>query len=213
MPSSARLEPAKFPGTPPGDGVGPAPVWLIDSDPRECDAAGAEGLAVICGNALQEQMLAEAHAAEADTVLAMTPNAEVNALAAATVRNVFQVPNVMVADTRRQRKGHLATLQHLQATDLFGGQVNLKEWDARIERGEVEEVAFAPDKSESAASLYESLQADRPALPLVVRRKGDVQPFDAAKTLQPGDEIVLLRARYVPQPWHHFSGMHQPAEQ
>src|SRR5690606_8271789 len=52
------------------------PVWLVDSNPEQCALAESEGLTVIQGNALQEQVLSEAQAAHAGSFLAMTGNAE-----------------------------------------------------------------------------------------------------------------------------------------
>lgn len=204
----AVQEPVKFPvaAAPAASPASAAdrPVWLIDSDPADCKAATGEGLTVSCGNALHEQILAEAHAAEAEMALAMTPNAEINALATSVAKNIFQVPVVHVANTRRPRKGHQATLDLLEASDLFAGPALIDEWDYRIDRGEVEQAELEIKEPTSAVDLYQKLQADRPTLPLAVKSGTTIEPYHGGLKLQPGDRVVLLHALYVAQPWHRI---------
>lgn len=63
-------------------------------------------LLVVRGNALDEQVRAEAQAAEARTFIALTDNAEVNARAVQLARTVFLVPEALralvLASTRRR---------------------------------------------------------------------------------------------------------------
>src|SRR5690606_13350785 len=73
------------------------PVWPLDANADRCAQARAEGLTAVAGNALQENVLSEAHAAEADTLIALTPNVEVNMLVAQLGRDVFLIPNLYLA--------------------------------------------------------------------------------------------------------------------
>jgi hypothetical protein len=130
----------------------------------------------------------------------------VNALAAALAKNVFRVPAVHVADTRRHRMGHQATLELLGATDLFGGPVRVDDWDHRIDRGEIEQIEIPAATRRPAAEFYRALQAERPTLPLAVRSGHSVVAFHSGLTVQAGDAVVALRARYVPEPWHQPVG-------
>jgi Kef-type K+ transport system membrane component KefB/mannitol/fructose-specific phosphotransferase system IIA component (Ntr-type) len=171
------------------------PVWLVDSNQRRCEIAAAEGLSVVRGNALQEQSLSEANAAHADSVIALTSNAEVNALAAQIARNVFLVPDVHVLEAGEHGSGRTTTLEHLKATTLFGGPVNLDDWDHWIARGQVEQTTVPVTQVLPAEAIYAELQTARASLPLAIQRDGERFPFHSASRLQPGDEILVIQTR------------------
>ena len=65
-------------------------VVLIDRDPRLCHSARSTGLSVYHGDALSIDALEEAGARYADTIIALTRNAELNALVARRVRENFR---------------------------------------------------------------------------------------------------------------------------
>lgn len=170
------------------------PVWLVDSNQERCGDAKACGLAVFQGNALQEQILSEAHAAEADSLLALTANTEVNTLAAHLGRTVFLVPEIAVLQNREAGSGAVSSMAHLQATTLFAGPVDLGDWDHWIARGQVVERSIRVGESTAPEVLFERLQEERPTLPLAVNRDGEFFPFHSALRLQPGDEILVLQS-------------------
>ncbi len=168
-----------------------APVWLVDANEGRCDMATAEGFQVTCGNALQEQVLSDAHASEAETMVALTSNAEVNALAAQMARSVFMLPSVYVVHEGAHHSGHASTLSHLQASTLFGGPVALAEWDHWIRAGLVAEktVSVPEDRSDS---FVEDLLARRGVLPLALRRGDQLLPIHSESSFRDGDEIQIL---------------------
>lgn len=170
------------------------PVWLVDSNQRRSDRALEEGLAVVRGNALQEQVLSDANAAHADSVVALTTNPEVNALGAQLARSVFLVPDVHVLNGGDQGSGRVTTLEHLQATTLFGGPVSLDDWDHWIARGETEQTILPVTETIPADAVFRELQEERPTLPLAVNRDGEFFLFHSALRLQPGDEILVLQS-------------------
>jgi Kef-type K+ transport system membrane component KefB/Trk K+ transport system NAD-binding subunit len=172
------------------------PVWLIDRNMKHCDLAKADGLHAVCGNALEEQVLSEAGAASATMLLAMTSNAEINALAAQMARSTFLVPEAYVAREEAMREGDQTSLTHLGASALFGTPAVLAEWDHHLTRNEVREERLAVDRPMGAAELVSVLNEQGVALPIVVYRNGDADPVHADSSLLPGDEVVyLVRAR------------------
>ena len=74
-------------------------VTLVDSNENNCLVSKSEGLSVVHGSALQQQVLSEADAANAALLIAMTPNVEVNTIVAQTSRDVFEVPDVYLFQT------------------------------------------------------------------------------------------------------------------
>src|SRR5699024_9593981 len=67
------------------------PVAVVDRNAELVEEAQRLGFEVFCGNALDESVLASAGTEEAETVVAMTTNPEVNTLAAQVARDTFGV--------------------------------------------------------------------------------------------------------------------------
>lgn len=76
-----------------------SPVWLIDTNRNNVEAAQREGLGVVSGNALREVTLMQAHAFQARGLIALTPNAETNLEIADFAHREFGVPSAWVAAT------------------------------------------------------------------------------------------------------------------
>ncbi len=174
------------------------PVWMVDRNPQLCALAESDGLQVICGDALDEQVLSEAQAAHVRTFIAMTANAEVNALAAQQARTVFYVPEVHVLFSGGDESEHQHLLRHLQATTLFAGAVSLGAWDYRIEQERVVRSKVPVAQPVPASRFFQMLQGLRPALPLALLRDNRYQPVHSDLALQPGDQVIVLQASDVP---------------
>lgn len=168
------------------------PVTLVDANSDRCRAAAAEGLSVTCGDALQEQTLGDAHAADVATLLALTPNVEVNALVAQMARSVFMVPEVLVATDGAHATGHAASMQHLQARTLFGVPVAIAEWDYWISHGAVQQRRLPVGDERSAEEWLSSAGVNGQLLPVAIVRGEERLPFHEAQPLRAGDEILLL---------------------
>lgn len=174
------------------------PVWIIDSNANNCERASSQGLNAICGNALEEQVLADANAARADAVIALTSNAEVNALAASLARTVFLVPDVYVLRHGEAGMGQRATAEHLKARFLFGSQVDLTDWDHAIRRGHVREITVPVERDVSAEEFTDAFENAQDRLALAVRRSGEVHPLYGELQLKPGDELLVLERMAAP---------------
>lgn len=174
------------------------PVRLVDTNADQCRLATEEGLEAVCGNALEEQVLSEAEAATVDSVVAMTGNVEVNALASAMARSVFLVPDVLVVrhgqagSVKPVSAGERATAEHLHAHVAFGTPVDLAEWDYQIGRDNVEERRTEVSAETTVDEFLAGLPDSRARLPLAVRRGDDVLPLHAETPLRPGDEVITL---------------------
>lgn len=164
------------------------PVRLVDSSVGNCERARETGLSALQGSAVSLDVLGEAEAGEAGLFVALTPNAEVNLLAAQSARHDFLVPRVGVYVPAAQRPPLGRHLEELAAEEPFGGPFDLEEWDRRLDGGLVE-VAEVPG---SAAGSLQGL-AGPGCLPLAVRRGGVSEVATSATELRPGDTIVLLR--------------------
>jgi Kef-type K+ transport system membrane component KefB/mannitol/fructose-specific phosphotransferase system IIA component (Ntr-type) len=167
------------------------PVWLVDRSAEHCTRAEADGLNVVQGNALDEEVLSRAHAAQAQHFIALTDNAEVNALAARLAKEVFLVPEVHVIH-KGDTEGHRALLDHIGGTTLFAGPIALSDWDYRIDHDHTDRMGIPIGHRAVPEQLFSRLQKDHGTLPLAVRREATYLPFHSGTRLLPSDRLIAL---------------------
>lgn len=170
------------------------PVWLIDTNAGHCETGRRLGLSVVCGNALQENVMSEAHAGEAQTAIVMTPNTEVNTLAAQTARDVFGIPNIVVLQSNAAGTGLRAALQRLQGTVLFGGPIVPHLWSHWVFQNEVvlDAVPVTDLPSRKAQDVYAKLVGEENRLPIVVDHRDSVDVFHSGSKLSENDALLVL---------------------
>lgn len=173
------------------------PVWLVDRNTEHCERAREDGLQAIEGDALDERILSEAQASHVQTLIALTPNPEVNALSARLAREVFLVPQVHVLNTGDE-EGHAALAAHLNITMLFGGAVDVVDWDYRIDHGEAATTGLPLENVTSPGKLFRDLANSVDAIPVAVRRGDQYLPFHSDSALERGDRVILLQATDKP---------------
>ena len=173
------------------------PVFMVDRSKEHCRFAENEGRAVICGDALDEEVLAQAGAARVNRFIALTPNAEVNTLAADLARTVFHVPEVLVPNLG-DPAGHAALLDAMQAHTLFGGAVALDDWDYRVAHETAGRAGFPVLRPLSPRNLFRTLQEEGECLPLALLRGNIYLPFHSGLKLQEDDRLIVFREPEVP---------------
>ena len=176
-------------------------VTMIDANPEHVKLAQREGLQAVHGNALDERVLAEAGAAHMRHLIAITPNGEVNALAAQLGRTVFSIPEIHVLRATADVAAHAALLDHLHATTLFGGPVALGEWAYLARRDRMQIQTTVIDAAQRPSVLFQRLRREG-ALPVAVRREGEILPFHDGIDLLSGDRVVSLHALTAAEPPH-----------
>ncbi len=174
-------------------------VTVLDANVDHVRIAEREGLQALQGNALDERDLAEAGAAHVQHLIAVTPNGEVNALAAQLGRTVFAIPDIHVLRSDADAATQSALLQHLHATTLFGGPILLSEWAYLVGQNRVRLETTRMDAAESPNALFRRLQNVR-ALPVAVIRDGGNLPFHDGLDLKPGDRILSIHALTTAEP-------------
>ena len=171
-------------------------VRIIDSNPEHCAAAESDGIAVTKGNALDESVLRKADADTAESLIAATPNPEVNALVAQLARSAFAVPHVHVL-RGDHGTGHDAILDHLNVTTLFAGPVVLLDWDYWIQHDRIERAGLNLERLLTPPALFQELQMWQSTVPLAIRRADQYFPYHSGSRLQKNDRVIVLRARDV----------------
>ncbi len=176
-----------------------APVWLIDSNLRHCQEAERAGLLVIHGNALQEATLLQAHALEARTLIAMTPNLEINVLVAQFAREEFFIPDVRVVLTSEQSGMYTDILNRIRVQPAFAGTVPLEDWDRWFDLGTIEWATLPVSASQAAVSdVVRSVFPEGWVLPVFVERGGNVHIYSPDMPLREGDVLWVVRSAQSP---------------
>jgi NhaP-type Na+/H+ and K+/H+ antiporter len=166
------------------------PVTLIDRNPALVEQARAHGLDAYEGNALDEAVLDDMDVDEAETMVAVTTNAEVNAFAAHLAHDVFGVAHSYPALGHPSRGAGPRLLERVGGRIAFGRPIDVRAWDHALERGEV---AFVTYRIPSGASgnLKPSKLPD--AMIAIARvRDGSVEVTHAEQRWRAGDEVILL---------------------
>lgn len=171
-------------------------VWLIDSNPARVRAAQDEGLHAVTGSALEDDTQEGAHLPEASRLVALTSNADVNALALNRAREKFGTPDLfMLQHPGAEEDSH----RHLQAGVIFGQPTNLTDWDHWFMHDAVEFLRIDVGRR-NAAELIEELKQHGTCLAMAIEHPGkgdtrDLSPFSNAHQFAEGD--VLIAARVV----------------
>ncbi|MEX0748183.1 MAG: cation:proton antiporter, partial [Rhodothermales bacterium] len=172
-------------------------VRFVDTSKECCAFAESDGLDITCGNALDENVLGEIGAGRTEMLIAMTGNAEVNALAAQIARTVFRIPQVLVVQSENGGDGYETALNVLKASTLFGGPIVQDSWDHWIGQDELIRTKIPVRKLSARTPLKLSAELKRRGeyLPLAVKREGRYLPFHSSLEVHLNDEIVLLAPR------------------
>jgi hypothetical protein len=145
-------------------------VLLVDSNRNNVSLAKMDGLPALYGGILSSEVLEEMNLGGIGRLLAMTPNDEVNTLAALEFREVFgraEVYQLRPASAGRSRTE--SELSHLHGRFLFHDAVDFAQLAMRIRKGatikrtniteEFDFAAFRDHHGESATPLFIVTQA------------------------------------------------------
>jgi len=114
-------------------------VIVIDKNAGACRAAQKLGLNAVHGDALdREFMLKTGLISEAESLLAMTQNLEVNHLIGQMARLEYEVEHVHIADPNPGGGQSSNSFARMGAGLAFGRALALQKWDDRIRAGETE---------------------------------------------------------------------------
>lgn len=173
-------------------------VLLIDANAGNVRRAGEHGLPAQRANVLAEGIKDDLDLSGIGRMLAMTPNDEVNALAALHFGEVFEGEEVYQLPMRADAPGRLEgeIPRHLRGRPLFDGNTTFDDLDDRFETGARIRVLTADEPQ-----TLDALRLDHEGLlPLFLIRGDhlDIVSADERPALQIGDMVVGLLHAAVP---------------
>lgn len=170
---------------------GGRPLAVVDRNATFVRRARTAGLDAVRGNGIDESVLEEAGASDADMLLALTTNAEVNALAAQVARDRHGIPHTYPAIGKPEHGVTEELLLQSGARLAFGRPVDVRRLDAQLEAGTVQ-LTWATIPDDWNARPLNALAVSDDVLAVARRRGDDVEVTHAAQRWQRGDRIALL---------------------
>ena len=169
-------------------------VLLVDANARNVRQSRKEGLPAQRANILAEGVIDDLDMSGIGRLLAVTPNDEVNALAALHFGEVFESDEVFQLPTRTEAGASQATEipRHLRGRPLFSADATYTSLDERFDAGAGVHVVRLSDTRTLAVLTDEYEDAEMTPLFIVRGEKVRVFAEDAEITPQPGDALVLL---------------------
>lgn len=166
------------------------PVWMIDNNEMYCADANAEGLPAIHGNALEEATLAKASAENARLLIALTPNLNINLLAAQLARRVYWIPNVFAYRSAGSQWMYQKLLSEDDVTAFDLSRYELVDWDRWITENNADLRRIAvTDECEVADWVVQYAQT-QPFLPLAISRNNVSYFVSQLDQLKPSDTVT-----------------------
>jgi NhaP-type Na+/H+ or K+/H+ antiporter len=163
-------------------------VTLVDRNAALVEVARAEGLDARLGNALDEDVLAELGAEEAATVVAVTTNSEVNALATHLAHDAFGVERALPALGHPSRGAGPRLLHRVGGRVAFGRPVDVRAWESALEEGTAVLVTYRV--SEGAPTRVADLPES--VVPLARVERGTMEIVTPDLRWRAGDELLVL---------------------
>ncbi|HEY7233393.1 MAG TPA: cation:proton antiporter [Gemmatimonadaceae bacterium] len=171
------------------------PVVLVDRNAALVDEAKALGFDALTGNALDETTLEQAGTEDAETLVAVTTNSEVNALAAHLAHDAFGVARAYPALAQPSRGAGEPLLERVGGRLAFGRPVDVRRWESLLGDNRARVVRFAVRgvaDGEPQLLSPDELTATDDVVPIARLRSGSVEIITPGQSWREGDEVVLV---------------------
>ncbi len=169
--------------------VSKRPIKMIDSNESNCIKAREMSLNAINGDALDDVTLRDAGIDSTGMLIAFTPNAEVNVLAAKRSHEEYFVPQIYAAIVSDRDKGLKKQLEIFDGRQLFDRVINISDWDRMIDHDEVilEQINIDSTEPENLRKIFPP-----ESLPMVIVRDEKKFVFKGFGNLNSGDLVLTL---------------------
>lgn len=167
-------------------------VVLVDSNPENCEESRQAGLSCLTGNAFKEEILEEAGAKDAQSIIVITPNTETNLLIGRFARETFLIPEAYVLVEAEYRDTLWNSAKEDGLIPINFGAFTLTEWNRWITEGRVQMNEVGVTGNIRPDLFLETVYQHDVVLPLTVVRNGTPIFFYALQDLRAGDRVRVL---------------------
>ena len=165
------------------------PVTLIDRNAEEIARAQERSLDVVTGNALEENILEAAGADNAETVIAITTNPEVNVLACHLAHDAFGVARSFPVLAHPERGASPKLLDRVGGRLAFGRPLDLRTWEIAFAQHTARIVAYRVPADVPEDRYLESLSDEMVAFARA--RDGSVEVATSDQTWRENDAVLV----------------------
>jgi NhaP-type Na+/H+ or K+/H+ antiporter len=167
----------------------------IDSNSANCSAASTEGFRVIYGNGLEESVLIRAGIDLRRSIIAATPNNDINIMVLKRIKELDQSLRVAIASQQGSQLEE-KMVKSMEARTLFGCRADFNLWLHRLSQDTAKLwlLSYAgTNKLEiTASTVAEGPQNDRTILFLAAKRNGYFEPVFDGIELSKNHEVYIL---------------------
>lgn len=167
-------------------------VLLVDTNPWNIQAARMEGLPTRLGNILSEQLVATLNLGGLGRFVALTPNDEVNSLAAMHLRAVFGRANTYQLVPRQRKEKNEEAPHSVRARFLFSDDVTSSELNTRFANGAIVKATKLSEEFEFTD--FQEMYGDNALVLFVISESGSlhVEAADEPSSPKPGQTVIAL---------------------
>jgi NhaP-type Na+/H+ or K+/H+ antiporter/Trk K+ transport system NAD-binding subunit len=165
------------------------PIVIVDRNRALVEDARARGFDAVTGNALDEAVLAAAGADEAESLIAMTTNPEVNTLAAHVAHDAFGVAHAYPVIANPEHGASASLLDRVGSDVAFGRSLNLRAWDFAFASGAARTVVVRVPESVTDEARIDRLPTTIVALARV--RDQSIEVATGVQSWRAGDDLVV----------------------
>ena len=167
-------------------------VVMVDTDAAEVAAARRDGLSVLFGNALDEEMLELGDVASRRGVIGLIGNEGVSLLVAEKALRDFRVGTAYIAVRPDRTAVPMDRLRALGVRMLFGTETDIAYWSREVRAGRS---AVHTYESTAEKEVHFSELETTNVLPLLVERKGQAALVMDETRIKTGDRVTLLHQK------------------
>ncbi len=171
------------------------PVIVTDTNPIHCETARGAGIPTACGNIFERAHQDRIGMDEAGTVVAVTPNPEVNLLIAQHAREDYRIAHVYVALDRFDKGARWEHVHRIGGRLAFGRPVTLAPWLDRLRDETAILVPRETPQEDPQPQTVRDFAENEDVVPLLVCRGDRVSLCDATTRWLPGDRVLFLTRR------------------
>ncbi len=181
-------------------------VLLVDTDENACNQAKKDNLPVLQSSGLDHHSLTELGIQSMGTFIALTRNNEVNLVLAQRAMEEFTPPRVLAVFNENDKNNVNANTKKIN--QAFINQLSIKIWNQYINEGQVKlGKTLIKEKAFTFQQLHlQALTKSGELLPLLLKRKGNLQIVTAEEEWEIDDEIIYILHDPRPQLLKRLSG-------